>query len=292
MKGKRAFHGKNDFHQKHSLGQNFIEDEALLRRLCELALVTPEDAVLEIGAGLGALTVPLAERAGQVLALEIDRALIPILQVALEKHQNARVLPADVMRTDLARLVRESFGDGASLRVAANLPYYITTDVLFKLMRELPQARSIAVMIQREVADKLQAGPGDDGYGPLALLLQYHYDIDRALEVPAACFTPPPKVDSTFVVLTRRGRPAYPVCDEALLEKLIRGAFAMRRKTLANNLAACFPMDRDAACACLEAAGIDARARAEELTLASFCALSTQIGMKISTKREIMSKNE
>ena len=166
------------FHQKHSLGQNFIEDEALLSQLAGLSLVTAEDCVLEIGPGFGALTKPLAERAKQVVSLEIDRTLIPILNVTLEKYANARVICDDVMRTNLSALVAEAFGaDCPSLRVAANLPYYITTDVLTKLMRELPQAKSIAVMIQKEVGDKLLSAPGDDGYGPLAVMCQYRYHV-------------------------------------------------------------------------------------------------------------------
>ena len=272
---KQKRHG---FHQKHSLGQNFIEDEALLEQLCELALVTQEDCVLEIGAGFGALTKPLSRRAKHVVSVEIDRALIPILNVTLEGCKNARVVCADAMRTDLAALAREEFGEDAPLRVAANLPYYITTDLLTKLIRELPQAQSIAVMVQREVGDKLLSNPGEEGYGPLALLCRYRYDVRRALDVPAQCFNPPPKVDSCFMVLERRSEGAFPVRDEALLLRLIRGAFVMRRKTLANNLSACFAMDRAQALACIEATGLGAQARAEELSLAQFCALADRIG--------------
>ena len=231
MKPKK--HGS--FHQKHSLGQNFIEDEALLSQLAELSLVTAEDHVLEIGPGFGALTKPLAERAKQVVSLEIDRTLIPILNVTLEKYANARVICDDVMRTNLSALVAEVFGaDCSSLRVAANLPYYITTDVLTKLMRELPQAKSIAVMIQKEVGDKLLSGPGDDGYGPLAVMCQYRYHVMRALDVPAACFNPPPKVDSSFMVLEKLEQPRVNVGDEEIFTRLVRSAFAMRRKTLLN----------------------------------------------------------
>ena len=180
MKAKK--HGS--FHQKHSLGQNFIEDETLLEQLADLSLVTSQDCVLEIGPGFGALTKPLARRAKQVVSLEIDRTLIPILNVTLEKQSNVRVICGDVMRTDLALLVKEWFGeDCSSLRIAANLPYYITTDVLTKLMNELPQAQSIAVMIQKEVGDKLLSSPGEDGYGPLAVMCQYHYNVVRALDV-------------------------------------------------------------------------------------------------------------
>lgn len=274
MKPKK--HGS--FHQKHSLGQNFIEDEALLEQLADLSLVTGEDDVLEIGPGFGALTKPLAERAKQVVSLEIDRTLIPILNVTLEKYVNARVICGDVMRTDLPALVTEVFGaECSSLRIAANLPYYITTDVLTKLMRELPQAKSIAVMIQKEVGDKLLSGPGDDGYGPLAVMCQYHYRVTRALDVPAACFNPPPKVDSSFMVLERLEKPCVDAGDEAVFARLVRNAFAMRRKTLLNNLVSGFSLNREQAAACLEAAGLSAQARAEELSLEDFAGLARQL---------------
>lgn len=274
MKPKK--HGS--FHQKHSLGQNFIEDEALLEQLADLSLVTGEDDVLEIGPGFGALTKPLAERAKQVVSLEIDRTLIPILNVTLEKYVNTRVICGDVMRTDLPALVTEVFGaECSSLRIAANLPYYITTDVLTKLMRELPQAKSIAVMIQKEVGDKLLSGPGDDGYGPLAVMCQYHYRVTRALDVPAACFNPPPKVDSSFMVLERLEKPCVDAGDEAVFARLVRNAFAMRRKTLLNNLVSGFSLNREQAAACLDAAGLSAQARAEELSLEDFAGLARQL---------------
>ena len=274
MKTKK--HGS--FHQKHSLGQNFIEDEALLEQLAELSLVTSEDCVLEIGPGFGALTKSLAARAKQVVSLEIDRTLIPILNVTLENYPNARVICGDVMRTDLLSLINEAFGETCpSIRVAANLPYYITTEVLTKLMRELPQAKSIAVMIQKEVGDKLLSRPGEDGYGPLAVLCQYHYHVVRALDVPAACFNPPPKVDSSFMVLERLEQPSADAGDEAVFTRLVRGAFAMRRKTLLNNLVSGFSLSREQATACLESSGLSLQARAEELSLADFARLSKQL---------------
>ena len=266
MKAKK--HGS--FHQKHSLGQNFIEDETLLEQLADLSLVTSQDCVLEIGPGFGALTKPLARRAKQVVSLEIDRTLIPILNVTLEKQSNVRVICGDVMCTDLALLVKECFGeDCSSLRIAANLPYYITTDVLTKLMNELPQAQSIAVMIQKEVGDKLLSSPGEDGYGPLAVMCQYHYNVVRALDVPAACFNPPPKVDSSFMVLDGG--------DEAVFTRLVRSAFAMRRKTLLNNLISGFALNREQAASYLEAVGLSVQARAEELSLEDFAKLSRQL---------------
>ena len=274
MKTKK--HGS--FHQKHSLGQNFIEDEALLEQLAELSLVTSEDCVLEIGPGFGALTKSLAARAKQVVSLEIDRTLIPILNVTLENCPNARVICGDVMSTDLPSLINEAFGETCpSIRVAANLPYYITTEVLTKLMRELPQAKSIAVMIQKEVGDKLLSRPREDGYGPLAVLCQYHYHVVRALDVPAACFNPPPKVDSSFMVLERLEQPSADAGDEAVFTRLVRGAFAMRRKTLLNNLVSGFSLSREQATACLESSGLSLQARAEELSLADFARLSKQL---------------
>ena len=277
MKHKKHSYG-GEFHHKHSLGQNFIEDETLLEQLADLSLVTREDCVLEIGPGFGALTKPLARRAKQVVSLEIDLTLFPILNVALEHFDNARVVQGDVMKTDLHALAEASFGEDCSLRVAANLPYYITTDVLTKLLVTLPEAKSIAVMIQKEVGDKLLSQPGDEGYGPLAILCQYFCVVRRALDVPAACFTPPPKVDSSFMVLERRTEKPYAVADEALLMRLIRGAFAMRRKTLINNLIACFPLDRQQAAAAMEAAGLDAQCRAEALSIGQLCSLCEQIG--------------
>lgn len=277
LKHKKHSYG-GEFHHKHSLGQNFIEDETLLEQLADLSLVTREDCVLEIGPGFGALTKPLARRAKQVVSLEIDPTLFPILNVALEHFDNARVVQGDVMKTDLHALAEASFGEDCSLRVAANLPYYITTDVLTKLLVTLPEAKSIAVMIQKEVGDKLLSQPGDEGYGPLAILCQYFCVVRRALDVPAACFTPPPKVDSSFMVLERRTEKLYAVADEALLMRLIRGAFAMRRKTLINNLIACFPLDRQQAAAAMEAAGLDAQCRAEALSIGQLCSLCEQIG--------------
>lgn len=282
MKPKKQPH--SGFHHKHSLGQNFIEDEELLEQLAGLSLVGEGDCVLEIGPGLGALTKPLARRAGKIISLEIDHTLIPILNVTLEHFDNAKVIEGDVMKTNLTELVREHFGSEVSLRVAANLPYYITTDVLTKLLRELPQAKSIAVMIQKEVGDKLLSGPGQDGYGPLAILCQYYCEVRRALDVPAACFTPPPKVDSSFMVLERRESPEYPVLSETDFHKLIKGAFAMRRKTLVNNLIACFPIDRNEAAQAIKASGLAPQVRAEDLSIEHLCVLCNHLTAMISKR--------
>ena len=274
---KKHKHYTGEFHHKHSLGQNFIEDEALLEQLAEYSLVTPEDCVLEIGPGMGALTKPLASRAKKVVSLEIDQTLLPFLRVALEKHPNAQVVQGDVMKTNLAELTLEHFGEGASLRVAANLPYYITTDVITKMLRELPQAKSIAVMIQKEVGEKLMSCPGDEGYGPLAILCQYLCHVRCALDVPAACFMPPPTVDSCFMVLERREKPLCDVKDEALFMRMIKAVFLMRRKTLLNNLISGMGLGRERAQEVLEEAGIEGNVRAEALSIEQLGALANAL---------------
>ena len=272
VKNKKKY-SSGEFHHKHSLGQNFIEDEVLLDQLAEYSLVTKEDCVLEIGPGFGALTKPLAKRCKKIISLEIDKTLLPILRVTLEHAQNAEVICGDVMKTDLSALVRDSFGE-CSLRVAANLPYYITTDVITKLLHELPQAKSIAVMIQKEVGDKLMSQPGDDGYGPLAILCQYLCEVERAADVPAECFNPPPKVDSSFMVLVRRGKPLCIVSDETVFFRVIKAAFVMRRKTLVNNLMAGFALNREQAQGCLEQAGLQPQVRAEMVSIDQFARIA------------------
>ena len=277
MKNKKHHpHSSGEFHHKHSLGQNFLEDENLLEQLADLSGVTAEDMVLEIGPGLGALTKPLANRCKKIVSLEIDKTLLPILRVTLEHHSNAQVVCGDVMKTDLAELVAEHFEADAPIRVAANLPYYITTEVLTKLLFELPQAKSIAVMIQKEVGDKLMSKPGDEGYGPLAIMCQYFCDVRRAL-VPAECFTPPPKVDSSFMVLERREAPLYTINNERTFIKLIKGAFVMRRKTLVNNLMSAFAMSRECATTCVEQANLSTQVRAEAISIEQFACLSNVI---------------
>lgn len=271
MKRQTGKSRSSGFAPRHSLGQNFILDDSLMATVAEASLAGPEDSVLEIGPGMGTLTKQLADRAGNVLAIEVDETLRPYLTVALENRKNAEVIFGDVLRFDLGKLCREHFGQGP-LRVAANIPYYITTEILLKVMRELPDARSLAFMVQREVADKLLAGPGEDGYGPLTILAQMHYELERALEVPADCFTPRPRVDSTFVVFRRR--PLYELRDEAFFDKMLHRIFLMRRKTLLNNLISQYSLDRAAAAEVLAAVGVPEQVRAEALDLAQLARLS------------------
>ncbi len=256
---------------KHSLGQNFIYDTELLARLVDVAGVCDTDDVLEIGPGAGTLTTELAQRVRRVLSIEIDRDLLPALERALSPYSNAEVVCGDALKLDLKTLTGAHFG--GRFKIVANLPYYITTDILTKVLFGGLPVDAIAVMVQREVGDKLMSAPGDDGYGPLALACQYYAKVTRALDVPASCFTPPPKVDSAFMVLTMREQPPVDA-DPAVLFRVIRAGFAMRRKTLANNLQATFALTKQEAGHVLAAAELPPTVRGERLSLADFARLA------------------
>ena len=260
------------FHYKRGLGQNFIFDEGLLAALAEDAGVTREDDVLEIGPGSGTLTAQLAQRARRVLAVELDEALLPVLAQTLAPYPNARVLHGDILRTDVAALIAEHLP--GRCKVVANLPYYITTEVLTRLLLCAAPIDTIAVMVQREVADKLVAQPGQEGYGFLPALCAWRAQLHRARQVPAACFTPRPKVDSTFLLLRLRETPPVPCADEAALLRVLRCAFFMRRKTMVNNLQNTFSLTRDDAINCVLAAGRGERVRGEALGLEEFARIT------------------
>ena len=258
------------FEYKISLGQNFLFDTALLKRLVDASGVGQGDRVLEIGAGRGDLTQALADRVDQVTAVEIDERLIPILESRFAESRNVSIIMADIMKLDMAEIM----GPGAAFHVVANLPYYLTTPILALLLKSALPIQSISVMVQEEAAQRLLAQPGTPVYGPLALLASYRGIPRKSVRVPAAMFTPPPKVDSVFVTLPyhvgERERPQ----DEALFFRLINAAFAMRRKTLVNNLMPAFSLSRDVAIQCIREAGLPESVRGERLTLADFFALS------------------
>ncbi len=267
MKQKRD---QGAFHPKHALGQNFITDDALFAQLVDLSHVGAEDAVLEIGAGAGGMTKELARRCRQVTAIEVDGTLLPILRVALEKFQNVQLVHGDVLRLNLPELTAP-LGD---FHIVANIPYYLTTDLMNLLLSSAMPIRSISLMVQKEAAQRLTARPGEEGYGLMAVKTQYQYDPVRALDVPACLFTPPPKVDSAFVVMPRRAHPPVNARNEQLFFKVAAAAFAMRRKTMENNLIAAFRLSRDQARALLSQCGIPEGARGETLSMADFAALA------------------
>ncbi len=259
-----------EFHHKRSLGQNFITDEALFAQLVDLSGVGPDDAVLEIGAGAGGMTRELARRCRRVTAIEVDGALLPILRVALEPYQNVELVHGDVLRLNLPELTAP-LGD---FHIVANIPYYLTTDLMNLLLSSSMPIRSISLMVQKEAARRMVARPGEEGYGLLAVRAQYGFDPAIVLDVPACLFTPPPKVDSAFVVMPRREAPPVRVQDEALFFRVAAAAFAMRRKTMENNLIASFRISRDRARRLLDQCGIPAGARGETLAMADFAALA------------------
>ena len=265
---------ESNLRYKQSLGQNFIYDDALLSEQTEAAGVTGEEDVLEIGPGCGSLTKHLCGAAHRVISVELDERPIPLLEAFLCGEKNWNVVQGDIMELNLAKVTEELRKPFA---VVANIPYYITTPLIQRLLTSgLPISR-MALMVQKEVADKILSSPGGEGWGPLAVRCQYMCEPRRALEVPAACFTPPPKVDSTFVVLPMRKEPAVQVKDENMFFRTVNAAFALRRKTLLNGLCAAFRTERETAAGWLEKAGIDPMIRGEKLTMEEMGRLSDAI---------------
>ncbi len=256
---------------KQSLGQNFLYDEALLAELVRAAEVSPEEDVLEIGPGVGSLTKPLCEAAGHVLSVELDERLIPLLSAFMAEKENFTLVQGDVMALDLARVtepLRKPFA------VVANIPYYITTPLILRLLGSgLPVSR-LALMVQKEVAEKILSSPGQDGWGPLAIRCQYACEPRLAMEVPAACFTPPPKVDSAFIVMPVRKEPPVKVRSEERFFRVAAAAFALRRKTMLNNLCATFRADRETALGWMRKAGLDEKIRGERLSMEELARLA------------------
>lgn len=267
---------KHRFHNTHSLGQNFLLSENLVGHLLDEAALSPEDCVLEIGPGAGLMTALLARQCDRVLAVELDRGLEPVLGEVLSDCDNVKVHYGDILKTDVAALAREAF-DGGDYRVVANLPYYITADILLKLTA-LPQPPTdICIMVQKEAAERIMSQPGGKQWCALAAELQYYGQPEALAEVPAEAFDPSPHVTSCFIRIRRHEKPVVDPKDEQLFRRLIRAAFAMRRKTLANNLKAAFGLDQQQAKAILSAAGVDERVRGEVLDLRQLCRVADAI---------------
>ena len=271
---------KHRFHTTHSLGQNFLLSEAMISHLLDLANLSAHDNVLEIGPGAGLMTSLMAERVHRVTAVELDRGLEPVLEEVLAGSQNASVIYQDIMKTDLKTLVKAQF-DGEPYRVVANLPYYITADILITLVSAQVKPRSICIMVQKEAAERLMSKPGSKQWCALAATLQYFGELCILEEVPPEAFDPAPHVVSRFIRIDLYERP--PLCprDEKLFLRLINAAFAMRRKTLSNNLKAAFQVDQFEAREILAEAGLDERVRGEALTLEELARLSDSLSNHI-----------
>lgn len=260
--------GRHGFRFSKSMGQNFLIDPAVPRDIAAASGADENWGVLEIGPGIGPLTAELAQRAGKVVAVELDRSLLPVLAETMADCPNVEIVSGDVMKLDLSALLAEKFGD-LPVMVCANLPYNITTPVLTKLI-ETPAVRQFTVMIQREVARRICAVPGSSEGSSFSLFLQYYLDPQLLFEVPADRFYPAPKVTSAVVRCIRRSEPPVLVADEALFFRLLRGAFALRRKTLANSLASFLGRPKEEIIAAIRAAGLPETVRGEQLTLQNF----------------------
>ena len=226
---------KYNFNFQKKFGQNFLIDEHVLDKIIRAAEITKDDYVLEIGPGIGTMTQYLACAAREVTAVEIDRALIPILEDTLKEYDNVSIINEDILKVDIAALAKEKNG-GRPIKVVANLPYYITTPIIMGLFESHVPLESITVMVQKEVADRMQVGPGTKDYGALSLAVQYYAEPYIVANVPPNCFMPRPAVGSAVIRLTRHQKPPVEVMDEKLMFRLIRASFNQRRKTLANGL--------------------------------------------------------
>ena len=266
---------KHGFDFQKKFGQNFLIDPHVLDKIIAAAGITKDDFVLEIGPGIGTMTQYLAEAAREVTAVEIDRNLIPILEDTLSGYDNVRVINEDVLKLDLKKLADEE-NNGKPVKVVANLPYYITTPIIMGLFENEVPVESITVMVQKEVADRMQTGPGNKDYGALSLAVQYYADPYIVANVPPNCFMPRPKVGSAVIRLTCHQEKPVQVQDEKLMFNIIRASFNQRRKTLANGLknAATLDFTKEEVEAAIDALGKGASVRGETLTLEEFARLS------------------
>lgn len=269
---------KYRFNFQKKYGQNFLINMGILEEIIEAAQITADDFVLEIGPGIGTMTQYLCESAGKVATVEIDTSLIPILKDTLSAYDNVDVINEDILKINLAEFVREKNG-GKPVKVVANLPYYITTPIIMQLFESHAPIDSITIMVQKEVAERMQQGPGNKEYGALSLAVQYYALPEIIADVSPDCFIPQPKVGSSVIRLTRHEKPPVDVKSEKLLFQVIRASFNQRRKTLANGLNnyGAFSIGKEALQSCIEELGVPANVRGEALSLEQFARLSNLI---------------
>ena len=270
---------KYEFMFQKKFGQNFLIDTHVLEKIISAAGITKNDCVLEIGPGIGTMTQYLAENAGHVVAVEIDRNLIPILKETLADYDNVTVINEDILRVDIKALAEE-YNGGKPIKVVANLPYYITTPIIMGLFESGVPIDNITVMVQKEVADRMKEGPGSKDYGALSLAVQYYAEPEIVANVPPNCFIPRPNVGSAVIRLTRHKEMPVEVKDPALMFKIIRASFNQRRKTLQNGLgnAPELPYTKEQIAAAIAEMGLTPTIRGEALSLAQFAQLSDILG--------------
>ena len=273
---------KYHFNFQKKFGQNFLINTSILEEIIDAAEITREDFVLEIGPGIGTMTQYLCEAAREVVAVEIDTNLIPILGDTLSAYDNVEVMNADILKVDIAKLADERNG-GKPIKVVANLPYYITTPIIMGLFESHVPIDSITIMVQKEVADRMQEGPGSKEYGALSLAVQYYAKPEIVVNVPPSCFMPQPKVGSAVIRLTRHENPPVDVDNEKLMFQVIRASFNQRRKTLANGLNnfGSFSLGKEEIQKRIEELGVPVNIRGEALSLEQFAKLSNIINAKM-----------
>ena len=273
---------KYNFTFQKKFGQNFLIDTHVLDKIIRAAEITREDMVLEIGPGIGTMTQYLAEAAGKVVAVEIDKNLIPILSDTLSAYENVTIINEDVLKLDIQKLANEE-NQGRPIKVVANLPYYITTPIIMGLFENHVPVESITVMVQKEVADRMNAKPSTKDYGALSVAVQYYCDTEIVAKAPRHMFVPQPNVDSIVIGLHVRSEKKYKVDSEDIFFKTVKASFGQRRKTLLNSLGGLGFLTKDQIKEALQAANIDPKRRGETLSIDEFANLSNEIN-KISSK--------
>ncbi|MBA9029195.1 MULTISPECIES: 16S rRNA (adenine(1518)-N(6)/adenine(1519)-N(6))-dimethyltransferase RsmA [Bacillaceae] len=271
---------KYGFAFKKSLGQNFLIDTNILRRIVEHAELTEASGAIEIGPGIGALTEQLAKSSKKVTAFEIDQRLLPILKDTLSPYNNVTVIHEDILKADVEKVIAEEFIGIDDVMVVANLPYYVTTPIILKLLTENLPIRGLVVMLQKEVADRIAAKPGTKEYGSLSIAIQYYTEAETVMIVPKTVFMPQPNVDSAVIRLVKRAKPIVEVKDEEFFFTVTRSSFAQRRKTILNNLTSQLPdgkSKKDQILKALGHTGIDPTRRGETLSIEEFGRLSDEL---------------
>lgn len=271
----RAIREEFGFKFSKSLGQNFLTDKNIIDKIVDGAQIGPEDTVIEIGPGIGVITSEAAGQAKKVIAIEIDKTLIPILDKTLAEHDNIKIVNEDVLKLDINKLIEEEGAQG--VKIMGNLPYYITTPIIMKILEEEVKADSITIMMQKEVADRIKAIPGSKIYGALSVAVQYYCTVEKVADVPRSVFVPQPNVDSVVLRLNIRDEKPVEVLDRKLFFDCVKAGFGQRRKTLLNSLQGVKGADKAIITESLGAAKIDPARRAETLTIEEFGRISNEV---------------